>query len=101
MRNCLPFCVDEDDDLMSSIAWFTLPLNRAQVVVSNGATLMLASGASVAAAAVTIAVGVDEESTRAALDTLNELFSLLFERLRLKKPVCKKSRFHIESSCAG
>lgn len=85
----------DEEDLISSMAWFTLPLNRAQVVVSIGVLLLL------------VLLGVGKGSAGRAgpggglgreLDTLSELFSLLLERLRLKKLVCKKSRFHIDSS---
>lgn len=85
----------DEEDLISSMAWFTLPLNRAQVVVSIGTLLLL------------VLLGVDEGSAGSTgpgaglgreLDTLSELFSLLLERFRLKKLACKKSRFHIESS---
>lgn len=78
----------DDDDLMSSIAWFTLPLNRAQVVVSMGTLLLAGDGEGL------LAVVVFEDRSKEATDR----FSVLFDRLRVKKPAWRKSRFHIDSS---
>ena len=63
---------------MSTMAWFTLPLNRAQVVLSKVAALL----------------GLSTEPT-----LLARLFSMLLDRLRLKKlPACSRSRFHVDDS---
>lgn len=75
---------------MSSIAWFTFPLNRAQVVVSMGTLLLLPPAGPVVTGPLV--------SREATLETLSELFSMLLDRLREKKLACKKSLFHFGSS---